>query len=156
MYEDYAVYDPASAAGTTGDTIIGAYGWLVTIAYFLYVMVMQYKIAHRTGQADTAWWAFIPILNSILLIYMAGKPLKWFWLLLIPFVNLIAFFALWINVARNCGQSGFWGFSAMIPLVNLIALFVLAMSSRPYSYPECMDETGPGSQNRSRSTPQVR
>jgi magnesium-transporting ATPase (P-type) len=153
MYENYTAYDPNP--GVTGDTVMGAYAWVVAIAYLLYFMFMQYKMAHRTGQADIAWWAFIPILNTLLLIQMAGKALRFFWLLLIPFVNVIGFFILWINAARNCGQSGFWGFLVMFPLLNIIPLFVLAMSSPPYVYPDFMDETGPGPHQRPRSPQQV-
>lgn len=135
--------------------MMSAYSWLLMIVYIVYFMFMQYKIAHRTGQSDTAWWAFVPILNTLLLIQMAGKSWKWFWLLLIPIVNAITFFILRINVARNCGQSGFWGFLVMFPLVNVIPLFVLAMSSRPYVYPEFMDETPPGPSTPPRRPEQV-
>ncbi len=141
MYDDYQMYDPGPA--TTGETMMTIYTMVPFLAYGFYVAFMQYKIAHRTGQADTAWWAFIPILNTLLLISMAGKSLKWIWLLLIPFVNVFAFFSLWMNTARNCGQSAVWGFLVMIPFINVIALFVLAMSSRPYVYPDFEDETGP-------------
>ena len=143
MYDDYAAYDPSANPGMTGDMVIGTYGWIITLAYFGLFMFLQYKIAHRTGHADTAWWAFVPILNTLLLIGMAGKPIKWFWLLMIPFVNFFAFFALWISVARNCGQSGVWGFFCMFPLINILPMFVLAMSTRPYSYPNFSDETSP-------------
>ena len=155
MYDDYNMYDPSSNVGMTGETVMGIYGWIITIAYFAYFMFMQYKIVHRTGQADTAWWAFVPILNTLLLISMAGKPLKWFWLLVIPLVNVITFFVLWINVAKNCDQSGFWGFLVMFPIINLIPLFVLAMSTRPFIYPDFMDKTGPGPQDKPRKPQQV-
>lgn len=144
MYEDYNPYEAMQETSAAGDTILGAYGWIITIAYVFYFMFMQYKIAHRTGQSDIAWWAFVPILNTLLLIQMAGKSWKWFWLLLIPFVNYVVFFILWINVAKNCDQNGFWGFLVMWPLINIIPLFILAMSTRPYVYPDFMDESPPG------------
>ena len=135
MYENYGAY-ATEPSGVTGSQVLGAYGRIITLMPLLYIMLMQYRIAHKTGQSDTAWWAFIPIANTFLLIRMADKPWHWFWFLLIPFANIFFFFKLWIDVARNCGQSGVWGFLVMIPLIQFLALFILAMSTRPYEYPE--------------------
>jgi len=135
MYENYGAY-AAEPSGVSGSTVLGAYGWILTLMILGYCAFMQYKIAHKTGQSDIAWWAFIPIANTFLLIQMAEKPWHWFWFLLIPFANIFFFFKLWIDTARNCGQSGVWGFLVMIPVFNLLALFVLAMSTRPFEYPE--------------------
>ena len=123
MYEDFAY----STEPSGGAMMLGAFGWFVLLAIGIYFAYMMYRIAAvRTGNADIAWWAFIPILNTILLIKMADKPMWWFFLLLVPFVNIIAFFALWISVAQNCGQSPIWGFLVLIPFINLVAIFVLA------------------------------
>jgi len=139
MVEEYYVGDPGM-----GGTLLGAFGWIVIAALYLYFSFMHYKIAQKTGQADNAWWAFVPILNTVLLIQMAEKPMWWFLLLLVPIVNVFAFFALWMSVAKQCGQSPVWGFFVLIPLINFVAVFVLAFNSRPYEYPEA--PTAPPSQ----------
>ncbi len=135
MYENYGAYG-ADSGGVGGTEVIGTMSLVIMGLILFYIMFMQYKIAHKTGQSDTAWWAFIPIANTFLLLKMAEKPTHWFLFLLIPIANVFFFFKLWIDVARNCGQSGVWGFLVMIPFLNFLALFVLAMSSRPYEYPE--------------------
>ncbi|MCK4301290.1 MAG: hypothetical protein KAW91_00865 [candidate division Zixibacteria bacterium] len=146
MYDDYGMQ---SGGGVSESDVTSGFTYLIVIAVWLYFSYMQYRMAHKTGQANIAWWAFVPILNTLLLIQMAEKPMWWLLLLLVPFVNIIAFFALWIQAARNCGQSAIWGFLVMIPLLNILALFVLAYSSRPIVYPE----TPPPSQ-RKPQTPQ--
>lgn len=123
-------------AGIGSDGIMGAFGWLIIVAVIAYFMYMQYRIAHKTGQSDTAWWSFIPILNTLLLVRMAGKPIWWFFLLMIPIVNVVVAFMLWIAVAKNTGQSAFWGVLMLIPPISLVAMFVLAYGSRPYEYTE--------------------
>jgi hypothetical protein len=133
MYEDFYV-EPSTSAGP--DAFLGVYFWLVAIALYGYFAYMQYRMAHKSGPSDLAWWAFIPIMNTLLLIKMAGKPMWWFILLFVPLVNIYCFFALWIGAAKNCGQPGIWGFLMMIPLLNLVAAFILAFSSRPYVYPD--------------------
>lgn len=123
-------------AGIGSDGILGAFGWFIALAIIAYFMYMQYRIAHKTGQSDTAWWSFIPILNTLLLVRMAGKPVWWFFLLLVPIVNVVVAFMLWIAVAKNVGQSAFWGVLMMIPPISLVAMYVLAYGSRPHAYPE--------------------
>ncbi len=90
MYEDYAY----SSASSTGDTFMTAFGWFVFLALYLYFSFMMYKMAQKTGQADNAWFAFIPILNTVLLVQMAEKPLYWLLFLFIPIVNVFIFFKL--------------------------------------------------------------
>ncbi len=131
MYGDY------SAASTPGPgTMISAYFWFAFVALYLYLAFTMFKMAQKTGHTPIAWWAFIPILNTFLLIKMAHKPLWWFILLLVPFVNIVCFFILWMSVAKVIGQSPIWGFLVMIPVLNLVALYVLAFNSRPYQYPD--------------------
>lgn len=125
MYENSGVH---TEQVVTGDTVMGVYSWVMLLVIFAYCAFMQYKIAHKTGQSDTAWWAFIPI------------------------ANIFFFFKLWIDTARNCGQSGVWGFLVMVPAINLLALLVLAMSTRPYEYPE---DTFPPETDRPKKPQQV-
>ena len=107
---------------------IGAIMWLIILAVYLYFCYAQFKIAQKVGFGNSAWWAFIPILNTFLLIKMANRPLYWFIFCLIPFVNVIIFAVLWIDVAKACSQSPVWGFLTILPFVNLISIGVLAFS----------------------------
>lgn len=52
MYEDYSYQ---MAEGTSyGNNVLGIYAWIVVIAVWIYIAVMQYRIAHRTGPSDIA------------------------------------------------------------------------------------------------------
>lgn len=108
---------------------------LVFVAIYAYIAFTQYKIAQKCGCSDSAWWAWIPIMNTFLLFKMAGKPAWWFVLCLIPLVNIYAFAVLWINTAKAVGQSPVMGFLVLIPVVNFIALGVLAFSGSSYQTP---------------------
>jgi len=129
------MYDGGSTVTTTSSPgIFGAIFWLIFIAAYLYFAYMQYKIAIKCGYKESAWWSFIPIMNTILLIKMAGKPIWWFFLLLVPLVNVILFFVLWIAVAKNIGQPAVWGFCVGLPLINFIAIAILAYSGPNRNY----------------------
>ncbi|HWR82591.1 MAG TPA: DUF5684 domain-containing protein [Candidatus Deferrimicrobium sp.] len=126
------MYETTSSAGGWAATT-----WIIILAVYLYFAFTLYKIACKTGYAQNAWWGFIPILNLFLLVKMAGRPMYWFLFLLIPFLNLIMYAVLWIDVAKACRQSPVWGFLCILPIINLISMGVIAFSgSTPQlSYP---------------------
>lgn len=143
MYESYA-YDAAAQSSST-PLPVAMWTWVIILLIGFYHAYMQYRIAQITGPSDQAWWAFIPVMNTLLLIKMACKPLSWFFLLLIPFVNVVVFFLLWYRAAENSGKSGFWGILVMLFPLSMIALFVLAFGNRPYQYPEMWTPETPNS-----------
>jgi len=108
---------------------------LAFVAIYAYVAFTQFKIAQKCGCSDSAWWAWIPIMNTFLLFKMAGKPNWWFVLCLIPLVNIFVFAVLWIETAKAIGQSALMGFLVLIPILNFIALGVLAFSGSSYQVP---------------------
>ena len=145
------MYDGAyetTATTSSGDALFSLFGILVLLAVYLYFSYCQYRMSSKCGYGEYGWWAFIPIMNTILLIKMAEKPMWWILLILVPVVNLFVFFALWMAVAKNCGQSPFWGFLMPIPFLNFIAAFVLAFNSPPSHYPPQSAPTAPPSQPR--------
>ena len=116
---------------TTTSSGFGVAMWLFYLAVYLYWALAQFKIAQKTGHHDTAWWAFIPILNVYQWTRLAGRPWYWFVLCLVPFVNVVFMAWLWVDIAKNCGQSPLWGILIMIPLVNLVAVGILGFSPAP-------------------------
>ena len=116
---------------------VSAIFWIVLLAVYFYFAWTQYRIAQKVGCSDKAWWSFVPILNTFLLISMAGKEWYWFLFCLIPLVNIVAWAILWIEVAKTSGNSPFWGVMVLLPFVNFVALGVMAFSgsSQGSSFP---------------------
>lgn len=126
MYE--AGYDPAVAGW-----LEQFFWWGYAIGY-LYFAICFFKIANNCGEKDSAWWAFVPLVQFFLMLKLARKPLWWFVLFLIPIVNIIPFAIAWANIARRCGKSAAWGVLTLVPVVSLFTLAVLAMSKPPKSF----------------------
>lgn len=83
--------------------------WIAMIAGFWKVFVK----AGRPG-----WDCLIPIYIVILLLGMAGKPLWWIVLGLIPLVNLIVAIMLSIEIAKNIGKGAAFGLGlAFLPMI---------------------------------------
>ncbi len=107
--------------------------WGYAIGY-LYFAICFYRIARNCGEKDSAWWAFIPLVQFILMLKIAQKPLWWFVLILIPIVNLVPLAIAWASIARRCGKSETWGILSLVPVVSFFTLAVLAMSKPRSSF----------------------
>lgn len=98
---------------------------VVGLAFYAYSSVCMMKIAERTN-TENGWWAWVPILNILLLCNIARKPLWWLLLLFIPLVNLVIAILLFVGVCEARGKPGWWVILMFLPLVNLVMLGVLA------------------------------
>ena len=101
---------------------------IVGIAGYLYLSVCIYFMAKKTGE-ENAWFAFVPILDIILLLSIADMPLWWLLLCFIPFVNIVAAAMIWMAVSRAMGKPSWLGLLIFVPIVNLALFGYLAFSS---------------------------
>ena len=124
-------------------SMFGLLGWLIIFAIYFYFAFMQYKIAKRCYCSDNAWWSFVPVLNALLLIQMAGKPQWWFLLFFVPILNFAVFSVLWAETAKRSGNSEVWGMLFTVPLFNIVAAYVMAFSGGPSRFPERPREMPP-------------
>ena len=69
-------------------------------------------------------------MNTILLMDMAGKERWWFFLCLVPLVNIIVIAVVWFEVAKATGFDGWIGLFVLVPGLNLIALAILAFAGK--------------------------
>jgi hypothetical protein len=113
------------------DTGLGTILMLLAVGLYVYFAFCQMKMAQKIGLLNSAWWAWVPIMNTFLLFKMAGKPNWWFFLCLIPLVNIIAFAILWMEAAKAVDNSPVWGFLVLVPFINFVAIGVLAFSAPP-------------------------
>lgn len=100
-------------------------GCIIGVFIYLYLSVCIYCLADKTG-ADNRWFAFLPILDAILLLDVAEMPLWWLLLLFIPVVNVIAAALIWMSVARVRGKPPWVGILVVVPGINLFVLGYLA------------------------------
>lgn len=115
-------------AGQAAAEPIGLFGWMLFLAAYAFFSWTMYRIANKTGCQDSAWWAWVPILNAFLVIKCAAKPWWWFLLLCIPFVNIVFSVLLWMEIAKACGQPSWWGIVMLVPFVNFFVMAYLAFA----------------------------
>src|SRR3954447_7217504 len=107
----------------------GGTGLWLFCGLLLYVFVSYsfQTIANKTGTPN-AWFAWIPILNLVLLLQIAKKPVWWVILLLIPLVNIVIYIITLVGVCEARGKSGWLTVALLIPGINLLAMGYLAFS----------------------------
>ena len=119
--EDHRAAAIAAASG------LFLFFWVFLLALYVYTALAVQTIAQKTN-TENPWLAWIPIINIILLLNIAKKPIWWIILCLIPLVNIIIFIIVWMAVAEARNKPNWWGILLIVPVVGLIVPGYLAWS----------------------------
>ncbi len=92
---------------------------------YVYMALALSTIAKKTN-TENAWLAWIPIINIILMLNIAKKPIWWIILCFIPLVNIVILIIVWMAIAEARGKPNWWGILMIVPFVNLIVPGYLA------------------------------
>jgi hypothetical protein len=107
-------------------------GFLVIFFIFILVMYVYHALALQTiatkTNTENPWFAWIPILNIILMLNIAKKPIWWIILCLIPLVNIVVIIIVWMGIAEARNKPNWWGILLIVPGANLIVPGYLAWS----------------------------
>jgi hypothetical protein len=98
------------------------------LVVILLIIISMWKIFVKAGKPG--WAAIVPIYNLIVILEIAGKPIWWFILLLIPFVNIIVLIMVLISFARNFGKGV--GFAIGMLILPFIFYPMLAFGDAKY------------------------
>jgi hypothetical protein len=104
--------------------------WLLLFVFVLPIVAL-WRVFTKAGEAG--WKAIIPIWNLIVLLRIAGRPVWWIVLLLIPFVSIVIWIVLGIDVAHAFGKGG--GFALGLILLAPIFLLILGFGSARFVGP---------------------
>jgi hypothetical protein len=104
---------------------------VVWLAYAIFVFASLWRVFTKAGQPG--WAALIPIYNIIVILKIVGRPVWWIFLLLVPIVNIVVLFVVYIDLAKSFGKSA--GFGVGIALLGFIFLPILAWGSATYRGP---------------------
>ncbi|WP_417352906.1 DUF5684 domain-containing protein [Flavobacterium alkalisoli] len=115
MEQSYEMQSGVLAAMFGTILIIALVVWLISV-------ISYWKIFTKAGKPG--WASLIPIYNTIVIIEIVKKPVWWFFLLLIPIVNIV--YAIWIInlLSKSFGKSE--GFTVGLILLPVVFLPILA------------------------------
>ena len=100
---------------------------VVCIAFYAVFSFSLQVIAKKTN-TPKVWFAWIPILNVVLMCMIARKPIWWLVLLFLPLINIIIIVILWMKIAEILGKPGWIGLLMLVPVVNLLVPPYLAFT----------------------------
>jgi Family of unknown function (DUF5684) len=122
--------DPGGSSGGGGGVAagLGIVFSLVMFAFALLMIASMWKIFTKAG--EPGWAAIVPIYNLIVLLKITGKPIWWFLLFCLPFVNFIAWIMVAIALAANFGKET--GFGIGLALLSPIFVPMLAFGDAQY------------------------
>ena len=106
--------------GLIGALVGGVFGifWMICVVV---VIIAMWKVFTKAGKPG--WAAIVPIYNIIVLLEIAGKPLWWIILCLIPFVNFIIWIIVSVAVAERFGKGAGFGIGlAILPFIFFLIL----------------------------------
>ncbi len=113
---------------TSTDVQLGVVPMLIGAAFIILMIVSVWKVFVKAG--EPGWASIVPIYNAIVYLKIAGKPLWWIILLIIPFVNFIILILVALGLAKNFGKSG--GFGIGLLLLGFIFLPILAFGDAKF------------------------
>lgn len=130
-------YDGMDSGDSLGYfAIMGGMLFFYLIIYLFFSFCL-YKIFQKAGRED-AWAAFIPIYNTIVLIDIVKKPIWWFIMLLIPFVNIIFGIMISDRLSKFFGKDTLM--TVLLVFLPFIGLPVLAFGDAVYDPNALPDE----------------
>jgi len=102
---------------------------ILWLAIVLLMVASMWKLFVKAGKPG--WAAIVPIYNLVVLLEIAGKPIWWFILFLIPVVNFIVLIMLALAVARKFGKGT--GFALGMIFLSPIFYPILAFGDSTYN-----------------------
>lgn len=114
--------------------ILAALGGVSTLIALLVMGVIfagLWKIFTKAGKPG--WAAIIPIYNYIVLMEIIGKPIWWVIMMLLPCVNIIFTFLVYIELAKCFGKDTLYGI--LLVVLSPIMIPVLGFSDAQYTPP---------------------
>jgi len=113
---------------------------LVYAAVVIFEIAALWKVFTKAGRPG--WGAIIPIYNLYLMLKVAGRPGWWLILYIIPLVNIIIHIIVSLDIARNFGKGGAFGFF-LLWLLSLIGYLILGFGKARYIGPGGVPEAAP-------------
>ena len=105
--------------------------WIIYLAIVVLVIAGWWMIFTKAGEAG--WKSLIPIWNILVLLRIVGREWWWIILFLIPFVGLIIWIIVALDLAKSFGRGT--GFAIGLILFAPVWALILGFGSDTYQGP---------------------
>ena len=104
-------FEPVTTTTEVSDTGLAAFFTAYFFVLFVVIVlsiIANWKIFEKAGEAG--WKSIVPFLNTFTFFRIAGRNGWGFLLMLVPFVNIIVWIVVSMDLAKHFGKSGAYGF----------------------------------------------
>lgn len=115
----------------SGSAIWLMVGLIFYLAIIIIVVAGMWKTFEKAGQPG--WAAIVPIYNTYILCKIVGRPGWWVILLLIPYLNLIFWIIVCLDMAKSFARG--IGFAVGLILLSPVFFCILGFGSSEYQGP---------------------
>ena len=116
----------ATAGGAVPGNMIAMF--ILYLVLIILMIVSMWKVFVKAG--EKGWLIFIPNHNVVVMIKIAGKPIWWWFLFLIPILNIVIAIKLMISFANRFGKGT--GFALGLIFLPFIFYPILAFGNAKY------------------------
>ena len=106
--------------------------WFIYIAIVVAIIAGWWMIFTKAGEAG--WKSIIPIWNILVLLKIIGREWWWIILMLIPFVNIVIWIIVSLDLAKVFGRGT--GFGIGLAFLSFIFAPILGFGSDTYKGPD--------------------
>ncbi len=104
------------------------FSFVALFLVYAFFAVCLAAVAKKGGESEKSWWAWVPVLQVLLILRVAKIDWWWIFFFLIPFVNIAIAIYIWVRVAKTLGKHPVWGVLMVVPGLDLFVLAYLAFS----------------------------
>lgn len=126
-----SLLNTALLAQNDGGGIAGCMGALIYLAIIVFIIAGMWKTFAKAGQPG--WAAIVPFYNVYVWCKIIGRPGWWLLLLMIPFVSIIFWFIVCIELAKSFGKGV--GFGIGIALLGFVFIPIIGFGQAQYQGP---------------------
>jgi hypothetical protein len=119
-----------SQQNSAGSAFEGLLGFLFGTAAYVFASYCMMKIYDKLGE-ENSWFAWVPILNNVILYKAGGQSPLWTIGLFIPFINIVAIVFLiiaFVKIVQRLGKNPWLLLLMLIPLVNFWLMYHFAFN----------------------------
>ena len=114
--------------------VLAAVAGVFLVTMFLTVVSIASMWAVFTKAGKPGWAAIVPVYQVIVLLEVAGKPVWWLLLLMVPIVNIGVALIVMIEVAKNFGKGPVFGVGLL--LFSFLFFPILGFGKAKYLGPQ--------------------
>ncbi len=101
---------------------------ILYLAFIVLIIAGMWKTFVKAGRPG--WACLIPFYNAYVACEIARLPILWFILAILPFVSIVGWIVICLNIARNFGKGD--GFGIGLALLGFVFFPILGLGDSQY------------------------